>query len=103
MFLNPPVRIAVLFVLAWLTAAVRADVPATINYQGRVTVEGVNFDSATAGHAGTFRFALVSAGGATTYWSNDGTSVAGSEPVAGVQLAVTKGLYSVMLVPSLLQ
>jgi hypothetical protein len=32
-----------------------------------------------------------------TYWSNDGTSTAGSEPTAAVTLAVTKGLYSVLL------
>lgn len=33
----------------------------------------------------------------TTYWSNDGTSTAGSEPTAAVTLPVTKGLYSVLL------
>jgi microcystin-dependent protein len=32
-----------------------------------------------------------------TYWSNDGSSVAGSEPTAAVTLSVSKGLYSVML------
>lgn len=32
-----------------------------------------------------------------TYWSNDGTSTAGSEPSAAVSLTVTKGLYSVLL------
>ena len=32
-----------------------------------------------------------------TYWSNDGTSTAGSQPAAAVPLAVTKGLYSVRL------
>jgi hypothetical protein len=32
-----------------------------------------------------------------TYWSNDGTSAAGSEPSAAVSLTVTKGLYSVLL------
>jgi hypothetical protein len=32
-----------------------------------------------------------------TYWSNDGTSVAGSEPVASVSLPVSKGLFSVRL------
>jgi len=33
----------------------------------------------------------------TTFWSNDGTSNAGGQPVASVPLPVTKGLYSVML------
>ena len=32
-----------------------------------------------------------------TYWSNDGSSVAGSQTVSAVSLPVTKGLYSVLL------
>ena len=47
--------------------------------------------------AGQFKFALVNADGTTTYWSNDGTSTAGSEPTDAVSLTVTKGLYSVLL------
>ena len=56
--------------------------PQVISYEGRVAVEGVNFDSTTAGHAGLFKFALVSPDGTQTYWSNDGSSVAGSAPTA---------------------
>ena len=63
--------------------------PSIINYQGRVAVDGVNFDGSA-----DFRFALVNGDGTTTYWSNDGTSAAGSEPTAAVSLAVTKGLYA---------
>lgn len=33
----------------------------------------------------------------TTYWSNDGTSIAGSEPAAAVAVAVTNGLFTVVL------
>src|SRR6266850_1000440 len=33
----------------------------------------------------------------TTYWSNDGTSVAGSEPSAVVSLSVANGLFMVVL------
>lgn len=33
----------------------------------------------------------------TTYWSNDGTSVAGSEPSASVSVGVTNGLFTVGL------
>jgi len=33
----------------------------------------------------------------TTYWSNDGTSVAGSEPTAAVYVAVNDGLFTVTL------
>ena len=44
-----------------------------------------------------FKFALVNADGKTTYWSNDGTSVAGSEPQASVSAPVIGGLYSLLL------
>ena len=74
-----------------------AQVPQLISYEGRVAVGGVNFDSVTAGQPGLFKFALVSPDGTQTYWSNDGTSVAGSEPTAAVALTVSKGLYSVLL------
>jgi len=80
-------------VLLCLAAPVlQAEVPQLINYQGRVAVGTVNFEG-----AGQFKFALVDADGTTTYWSNDGTSTAGSEPTAAVTLAVTRGLYSVLL------
>ena len=87
-------RIAQAFALLLLvtTAALHAQVPQIINYQGRVAVGTVNFDG-----SGAFKFALVNAAGTTTYWSNDGTSTAGSQPTAAVTLTVTKGLYSVLL------
>ncbi len=69
-----------------------AQVPQIINYQGRIAVGTVNFNG-----SGAFKFALVNAAGTTTYWSNDGTSTAGSQPTAVVTLTVTKGLYSVLL------
>jgi hypothetical protein len=75
-----------------LTAPVYAQVPNLLNYQGRVAVGTVNFEG-----SGQFRFALVNAAGTTTFWSNDGTSTAGSQPTAAVALTVTKGLYSVLL------
>jgi hypothetical protein len=76
----------------FLTCTLHAQVPQLINYQGRVAVGTVNFDG-----SGQFRFALVDAAGTTTYWSNDATSTAGSQPTAAVALTVTKGLYSVLL------
>ena len=69
-----------------------AQVPNLLSHQGRVAVNGTAF----AG-TGRFKFALVNASGFTTYWSNDGTSAAGSEPAAAVSLTVTNGLYSVLL------
>jgi hypothetical protein len=58
-------------------------VPQMINYQGRVTVGGTNFNG-----TGQFKFALVNNGASQTYWSNG---------VNAVSLPVTKGLYSVLL------
>jgi formylglycine-generating enzyme required for sulfatase activity len=71
-----------------------AQVPQILNYQGNIAVgtPAVNFNG-----SGEFRFALVNANGTTTLWSNDGTSTAGSQPTEGVTLAVSKGLYSVLL------
>jgi alpha-tubulin suppressor-like RCC1 family protein len=80
----------------WLVAfglgTTQAAVPQQLNHQGRVAVNGVNFDG-----NGQFKFALVDANGSTTYWSNDGSSSAGSQPSSHVTLAVSKGLYSVLL------
>ena len=91
------VLVGCLLSICQFSAPLLAGVPQLISYQGRVVVDGVNFDSGIAGHPGIFRFALVSGDGSATYWSNDGSSVAGSEPIAGVSLPVSKGLYSVPL------
>ncbi len=69
-----------------------AQVPRLLNYQGRVTVGTANFEG-----NGQFKFALVNTNGTVTFWSNDGTSAAGSQPAAAVTLPVAKGLYSVLL------
>jgi hypothetical protein len=47
-------------------------VPQLVNFQGRVAVDGVNFDG-----TGSFKVAIIDPSGPTTLWSNDGTSVAG--------------------------
>ncbi|MBI5799858.1 MAG: tail fiber domain-containing protein [Verrucomicrobia bacterium] len=73
---------------ATLTAS--AQVPQIINYQGRITVGGTNYDA-----TGLFKFALVNSAGTANYWANDGT--ASGQPATGVSLAVSKGLYSVLL------
>jgi hypothetical protein len=71
--------IAVIWVC--LTLSLHAQVPQMINYQGRVSVAGTNFDG-----TGQFKFALVNGTGTTNYWSS-----------GAVSLTVTKGLYSVLL------
>ena len=72
--------------------ALSADPPSIMSYQGKVAVGGTNFNG-----AGQFKFALVDGTGATTYWSNDGTSTSGSQPSAAVSLNVLNGLYSLGL------
>jgi hypothetical protein len=84
--------LAIAGVLIALCSTLPAQVPQIMNYQGRVVVGTTNFDG-----SGQFKFALVNAAGTTTYWSNDGTSSAGSQPTHAVSLTVTKGLYSVLL------
>ncbi len=75
-----------------LTATTPAQVPQLLNYQGRVKVSGADFTG-----TGQFKFALVNAAGTQTFWSNDGTSVSGSQPAAAVPVAVQGGLYTVLL------
>lgn len=84
--------LALLGIAAGAPVPLSAQVPQLIHYQGQVTVEEIVFDG-----PGFFRFALVDATGATTYWSNDNTSTAGSMPINAVELTVRGGLYSVLL------
>ncbi len=83
---------ALLVGIVSIVSALHAQVPQIINYQGRVVVGAVNFNG-----TGQFKFALVNGDGSETFWSNDGTSIAGSEPASAVSIAVSKGLYSVLL------
>ena len=70
----------------------RAAVPQLLNHQGRIVVNGVNFEG-----TGQFKFALVSATGNATYWRNSASVGAGTEPGAATALTVSKGLYAVLL------
>ena len=80
-------------VAAW--APLQAQVPQLISYQGRVAAGGAEFHG-----SGQFKFALVGtnkAGALQSFWSNDGTGSAGSEPAGAVTLEVSRGLFSVLL------
>ncbi|MAH26654.1 MAG: hypothetical protein CMI19_06845 [Opitutae bacterium] len=87
----------ILILLFGVAISVQA-VPPVLNYAGQVAVNGEAFDG-----AGLFKFALVNADGTNTYWSNDGTSVGGSEPQASVSVPVDGGLYAVLLGNTALQ
>ena len=81
----------ILILLFGVAISVQA-VPPVLNYAGQVAVNGEAFDG-----NGLFKFALVNTDGTTTYWSNDGTSVDGSEPQVSVSVSVNGGLYSILL------
>lgn len=86
--------------VAWMVAAMawflaitaQAQVPSTISYQGRVVVQGTNYDG-----VGQFKFSLIDPAGTMTYWSNDGTGSGGGEPAGAATVTVSKGLFSVRL------
>ena len=72
---------------------------ATANLTGSV-VTSITPGSAGSGYTGvpTVTIAPPPANVAyTTYWSNDGTSTAGSEPAAAVSVSVNGGLFTVLL------
>lgn len=66
--------------------------PTTVLYQGYVTVSG-----AAHNDNGYFKFAIVNTTGDVSYWSNDGTSANGGQPMSAVQLMVTGGYFTVLL------
>ncbi len=91
-----PIRNRIIAALLVLTVGpgAAAQVPGLIAYEGYVTSGGAPFQG-----AGQFKFALVSGGGSgvTSYWSQDGTSLAGSEPASSVLIAVSDGRFSALL------
>ena len=81
-----------LLTLCLLATSALAQVPGQVSYQGRVLMNGTNFTG-----NGLFKFALVNNLGTVTFWSNNGTSVAGSQPNAAVTLPVANGLVMTLL------
>lgn len=86
-----PIGILLVMMLAF-AVTLAAQVPSMLNYQGRIAVNGVNFSG-----TGQFKFALINTNGSQSFWSNDGTSSAGSQPTAAVSIDVESGIYSVKL------
>ena len=75
-----------------LLPAAFGGVPSLLNFQGRIVIGGVSYNG-----TGQFQFALVDNAGTNTFWSNDGTGTGGGEPSAAISLAMTNGLYAVVL------
>jgi formylglycine-generating enzyme required for sulfatase activity len=95
-FTEKGMRYVITIFLFWISGA--KAVPPVLNYAGQVAVNGEAFTG-----NGSFKFAIVNDSGTTSYWSNDGTSSAGSEPTASVNISVSGGLYSVLLGNSAIQ
>jgi len=70
-----------------------ADVPHLIHHQGILQNNGGQPYNGPA----DFKFAFVNQDASTSFWSNDGTSVAGSEPGTALTLPVSDGLFNVQL------
>jgi len=69
-----------------------AQVPALLNYQGRLAVNGADYTG-----AGQFKFALVSNNGGVVLWQNAPDSNGDGQPDTPVNLSVNGGLFSVYL------
>lgn len=90
--LNVAMGLTLVQAAPWKAPSAQGGAPTVVSYQGMVKVGDVPYDG-----TGYFKFAIVNAAGNTTYWSNDGTSTAGSEPSNAVPLPVSKGFFSVLL------
>ncbi|MCE5230836.1 hypothetical protein LLG95_14760 [bacterium] len=65
------------------------------NYQGRVLVQGFPYTG-----TGQMKVAIIATTGTSTVvslWSNDGSSVAGSEPSSSFPVTVTGGVFDTMI------
>lgn len=84
------IRLLALLLLISGLPNLRAAAPNVLNHQGRIAVNGVNYNG-----TGHFKFTLVNGDGTQTFWANDGTST--GEPTNAVPVAVSNGHYSVAL------
>ncbi|MBT3638026.1 MAG: hypothetical protein HN531_13895, partial [Opitutae bacterium] len=76
----------------FLTTLSAQAAPPFVTYAGQVASGGQPYNG-----TGQFKFAFVNADANLTYWSQDGTSSAGSQPTGHVSTAVNGGYYSILL------
>ena len=88
--------LTIAFQVGWVRARAalqeRAGAPTIVSYQG-----SIEDGSGPYNGLGFFKFALVNSTGTITYWSNNGTSSAGSEPNNWIEVPVVNGYFSVNL------
>lgn len=85
-------RVAATAITLLLVLPALAQDTVMFNYQGRVKVEGRDFDG-----TGQFKFAILSPDKTVTLWSNDSTSNNGGEPTSAVSLEVSDGVFNVLM------
>ena len=84
-----------LWIAAWLALllpAAQSQVPQAITYQGSLSAGAGPFSG-----VGLLKFALVNSNATASFWSNDGSSVGGSQPNQAITNLVTRGLFTVVL------
>lgn len=64
----------------------------TFNYEGRIKIDGSPYTG-----DGYFKFAVVDVSGEISFWSNDGISTVGDEPVTAIVASVTDGVFNVII------
>lgn len=79
-------------IIQLLCSSIFAEELVMFSYQGKVKVQGQNFDG-----TGLFKFAIVNNAGNISLWSNDQTSTGGAEPTDYVAIGVSDGIFNVMI------
>ena len=69
-----------------------AGIPTRIDYHGYLKAGGNQYSG-----TGLFKFAIISSDGFDSYWSNDNSSINGSEPRDAVSATVTNGVFNLVL------
>jgi hypothetical protein len=86
------IKLVLMLGLLMTVAIGKAQVPGILRYQGQLTSKGTNFNGTAR-----LKFALVDGVSGVSHWSNDGTSVNGSEPTAYVGAKTINGVVSILL------
>jgi parallel beta helix pectate lyase-like protein len=86
------VRILLIMLLIFIVSSVFAEDNVMFNYQGRVKVQGNEFNG-----TGFFKFSIVNKNGIKSLWSNDLSSLNGSEPEDSIPVTVNHGIFNVMI------
>lgn len=81
----------ILMTLLMSSSLLQASETKVITYQGNLTVDDTAYTGAIS-----FKAAILDSSD-TTLWSNDGTSVSGSEPTDAITVSVEDGFYTVEL------